>query len=112
MQSCVLACPAAMLMKLWPRPAGLLAHCTSPATSLTPPPPPLPPTTTGNVTERTRAGGLPASGETVVDLYTGIGYYTLPLLARAGVAKVYACEWNPHALEALRWGVCVGGVGG
>ncbi len=43
---------------------------------------------TGNVTERMRMGRLAASGDTVVDLYTGIGYYTLPLLACAGVAKV------------------------
>jgi hypothetical protein len=62
----------------------------------------LPATGAGNVTERCRYGVLPAAGETVVDLYTGIGYYTLPLLVRAGVAKVYACEWNPHAVEALR----------
>lgn len=38
----------------------------------------------GNVTERTRMGKLAASGETVVDLFAGIGYYTLPLLVRAG----------------------------
>ncbi len=38
----------------------------------------------GNVTERTRMGKLRASGETVVDLFAGIGYYTLPLLVHAG----------------------------
>ncbi len=43
----------------------------------------------GNVTERTRMGRLKAAaGETVVDLFAGIGYYTLPLLAKAGAAKV------------------------
>ncbi|GLI67646.1 hypothetical protein VaNZ11_011895, partial [Volvox africanus] len=48
-------------------------------------------------------GGRPgwAAGETIVDLYCGIGYYTVPLLVVAGAAKVYACEWNPHAQEAL-----------
>lgn len=44
----------------------------------------------GNVTERTRMGAMPAAGETVVDLFTGIGYYTLPLLVNAHVAKVGA----------------------
>jgi len=64
----------------------------------------------GNVTERGRMGGLDAAGETVVDLFTGIGYYTLPLLARAGAAKVFACEWNPHAVEALRVNLDTNGV--
>lgn len=66
----------------------------------------------GNVTERTRMGRLSCAGETVVDLYTGIGYYTLPLLVRAGVEMVHACEWNPHAVEALRRNLRVNGVEG
>jgi len=57
----------------------------------------------GNVTEKARMGALAlAAGETVVDLYAGIGYYTVPLLARANAAFVYACEWNPDAVHALR----------
>jgi len=32
----------------------------------------------------------------------GIGYFTLPYLVHAGAAHVYACEWNPDAVEALR----------
>lgn len=40
----------------------------------------------GNVTERTRMGRLHCKGETVVDLFAGIGYYTLPLLVHAGRA--------------------------
>lgn len=42
----------------------------------------------GNVTERLRMGRMDCSGQTVVDLYTGIGYYTLPVLVSAGAAKV------------------------
>jgi hypothetical protein len=42
----------------------------------------------GNVTERGRMGRLSAAGETVVDLFAGIGYYTLPILVKAGAAKV------------------------
>lgn len=41
-------------------------------------------------------------GEVVVDLYAGIGYFTLPFLVHAGAAHVYACEWNPAAVEALK----------
>ncbi|KAK9916814.1 hypothetical protein WJX75_007384 [Coccomyxa subellipsoidea] len=56
----------------------------------------------GNVTERARMGRLPCTKETIVDLFAGIGYYTLPLLVHARAAKVTACEWNPAAVEALR----------
>lgn len=33
---------------------------------------------------------------------SGIGYFTLPYLIHAGAAHVHACEWNPHAVSALR----------
>ena len=56
----------------------------------------------GNGTEKRRMGAMAAAGETVVDLFAGIGYYTLQMLRHAGVAKVIACEWNPHSVEALR----------
>lgn len=45
---------------------------------------------------------MPAAGDVVVDLFAGIGFYTLPLVARAGAARAMACEWNPAAVEALR----------
>ena len=32
----------------------------------------------------------------------GIGYFTLPYLVHAGASHVYACEWNPDAVESLR----------
>ncbi|XP_077588284.1 tRNA wybutosine-synthesizing protein 2 homolog [Stigmatopora nigra] len=56
----------------------------------------------GNVTEKLRIAGFDCRGETVVDLYAGIGYFTLPYLVHAGAAHVHACEWNPNAIEALR----------
>lgn len=55
----------------------------------------------GNNTERIRHGTFRAAGETVVDLYAGIGYFTLPLLLRAGAAFVHCCEWAPRTLAAL-----------
>ncbi|KAG5180766.1 hypothetical protein JKP88DRAFT_279239 [Tribonema minus] len=57
---------------------------------------------TGNITEKLRVARLPARGETIVDLYAGIGYYALPYLAHAGAARVHACEWNPQSVAALR----------
>ena len=59
----------------------------------------------GNVNERRRMGEVPADGEVVVDLYAGIGYYTLPILVHSGASLVHACEWNPEAAMALGWGL-------
>ncbi len=36
---------------------------------------------------------------------TGIGYFTLPILVHSGAKLVYACEWNPAAIEGLRKGL-------
>lgn len=55
----------------------------------------------GNITEKLRVAKFDCKGETVVDLYAGIGYFTLPYLVHSGAAHVHACEWNPDAIEAL-----------
>ncbi len=65
----------------------------------------------GNVNERRRMGEVVAEGDVVVDLYAGIGYYTLPALVHGG-ATVHACEWNPEAVKALRWSLDANGVEG
>ncbi|NWT95953.1 TYW2 protein, partial [Urocynchramus pylzowi] len=64
----------------------------------------------GNITEKLRVASLPCSGEVVVDLYAGIGYFTLPFLVHAGAAFVHACEWNSHAAEALHRSLLLNGV--
>lgn len=63
----------------------------------------------GNVNERRRMGEVGLAGETVVDLFCGIGYYSLPLL-QSEVAHVHCCEWNPTAVAALEWGLERNGV--
>ena len=65
----------------------------------------------GNVNERRRMGEVSSEGEVVVDLYAGIGYYTLPALVHGG-STAHACEWNPEAVKALRWGLEANGVEG
>lgn len=64
----------------------------------------------GNITEKIRVGNFDCCGETVVDLYAGIGYFVLPYLVHARAEFVHACEWNPDAVEALRRGLKANGV--
>ncbi|NXN09362.1 TYW2 protein, partial [Indicator maculatus] len=64
----------------------------------------------GNITEKLRVASLPCSGEVLVDLYAGIGYFTLPYLVHAEAAFAHACEWNGHAVEALRRNLALNGV--
>ncbi len=37
----------------------------------------------GNVTEKARVAAFNARGQIVVDMFAGIGYFTIPLLVRA-----------------------------
>lgn len=51
------------------------------------------------------------SGEVVVDLFAGIGYWALPLLCRArNIAFLHACDWNPHSIACLRMNLAANGV--
>jgi tRNA G37 N-methylase Trm5/tRNA(Phe) wybutosine-synthesizing methylase Tyw3 len=70
----------------------------------------------GNVTERTRMAAPPvhekgSAEEVIVDLYAGIGYYSLPFLVHHNRTKhVHCCEWNPDSLVALRFNLEENGV--
>ncbi|XP_046558610.1 tRNA wybutosine-synthesizing protein 2 homolog [Haliotis rubra] len=64
----------------------------------------------GNITEKLRVAQMDCKGETVVDLYAGIGYFTLPYLVHAGADRVIACEWNPASVEALCRNLQLNGV--
>ncbi|KAL5775354.1 hypothetical protein ACOSP7_012911 [Xanthoceras sorbifolium] len=57
----------------------------------------------GNLSEKLRMARLDCTNEVIVDLFAGIGYFVLPFLVRANAKLVYACEWNPHAVEALQY---------
>ena len=41
-------------------------------------------------------------GDVVVDLYAGIGYFTLPMLLHGMARRVVACELNPYSVTALQ----------
>lgn len=55
----------------------------------------------GNVTEKLRLSQLDCSSEVVVDLFAGIGYFTLTYLVHSRAKLVHACEWNNHAVQSL-----------
>ncbi|MCI4349121.1 MAG: class I SAM-dependent methyltransferase family protein [Thermoplasmata archaeon] len=55
----------------------------------------------GNQGERRRFGQLVQPGETVVDLFAGIGYFTLPALVHGRAGRVHAVEKNPVAFRYL-----------
>lgn len=55
----------------------------------------------GNTDERMRMRRLDCTGETVVDMFAGIGYFTLPLARFSGARRVFACEKNPDSYQFL-----------
>lgn len=57
----------------------------------------------GNISEKIRFGKLVQPNDFVLDMYAGIGYYTLPALVIGKAKYVYACEWNSNAAVALRY---------
>jgi tRNA G37 N-methylase Trm5 len=64
-------------------------------------------TTTATAAATTAAGSASVDtdascGETMLDLYTGIGYFSMPALVHTNVAHIHMAEWNPHAVEAIR----------
>lgn len=55
----------------------------------------------GNTTERKRISELVNEGETVVDLFAGIGYFSIPIAVHSPVEKIYSIEINPTAYHYL-----------
>jgi len=55
----------------------------------------------GNTTERKRIAGLVNDGETVVDLFAGIGYFSIPVAVHSSADKIYSIEINPTAYHYL-----------
>jgi len=60
----------------------------------------------GNITEKIRLSRLPYhDDEVVLDMFAGIGYFTLPLLVHTSVSKVHSCDWSTDAITALHKGL-------
>lgn len=55
----------------------------------------------GNINERKRMGDVGEKDEVVVDLYAGIGYYSIPMLVFSKIKHMHSCEWNEESVKAL-----------
>lgn len=55
----------------------------------------------GNITEKLRMAKMNMMNERVLDLYAGIGYWTLIMLKYGKAKEVHACDWNPKSIEYL-----------
>ncbi|MGQ9582415.1 MAG: class I SAM-dependent methyltransferase [Thermoplasmatota archaeon] len=66
----------------------------------------------GNIAERMRMGGVVRAGEVVVDMFAGIGYFSLPMAVHGRAGRVLACELNPEAYRYLWRNVALNRVGG
>jgi len=56
----------------------------------------------GNQSERQRVPRLVKSGEIIVDMFAGIGYFSLGLAKFSKAKKVYSIELNPVAFKYLK----------
>lgn len=56
----------------------------------------------GNIDERERIANIPNSVEIIVDMFAGIGYFSIPIAVHSKPQKIYACELNPVAYEYLQ----------
>ena len=55
----------------------------------------------GNLEERQRMAKVSNAEETIVDLFAGIGYFTLPMAVYSRPRRIVACEINPLAYRYL-----------
>lgn len=55
----------------------------------------------GNTTERKRMSEMPEDGETVVDMFAGIGYFSIPMAVHSNLSKIYSVEINPVSHDYL-----------
>jgi tRNA wybutosine-synthesizing protein 2 len=64
----------------------------------------------GNFEEKQLMKRLPCQGETVVDMFAGIGYFSMPLAKHARPRMIWACELNPDSFTYLRENISLNGV--
>ncbi len=55
----------------------------------------------GNQAERMRVARLVYDGEVVVDMFAGIGYFSIPIAVHSNARRIYAIEINPDSYHFL-----------
>ena len=55
----------------------------------------------GNTNERKRMSTLPNDGEVIIDMFAGIGYFTVPMAVHSNPKRIYAIEINPNSYQFL-----------
>ncbi len=65
----------------------------------------------GNVDERIRMASVPKPGEIVVDMFAGIGYFSVPMAVHSKPARIISHELNPLAFEYLKKNIALNNVG-
>jgi tRNA wybutosine-synthesizing protein 2 len=56
----------------------------------------------GNVAERGRLAKLVGKNEIIVDMFVGIGYFSIPIAKMAKPEKIYAIDLNPNSIKYLK----------
>lgn len=64
----------------------------------------------GNMNERIRMATISNPYEEIVDLFSGIGYFCLPIAIYSNPKKIYACEKNPISYDFLRENITLNNV--
>ncbi|MBO8179351.1 MAG: class I SAM-dependent methyltransferase family protein [Archaeoglobus sp.] len=64
----------------------------------------------GNQAERMRVARLVEDGEIVVDMFAGIGYFSIPIAVHSKAKRIYAIEINPDSYHFLLKNMRLNGV--
>ncbi|MGZ7048434.1 MAG: class I SAM-dependent methyltransferase family protein, partial [Methanobacterium sp.] len=64
----------------------------------------------GNTTERQRIAKIAEDGEIVVDMFAGIGYFSIPIAVHSIPQKIYSIEINPVSYGYLKENIILNDV--